>query len=204
MLLSIHPQNPETRKIKQVVDCLQSGGVIIYPTDTVYAFGCDINQSRAFERICQLKKIKPEKANFSILFNDLAHISDFTKPFSNTVFKLLKKHLPGPYTFILEANTNIPKIFRHSKKTIGIRIPNNIICKDIVTLLDQPLITSSLHDDDEIIEFTTDPEEIYKKYEKHVDIVIDGGFGNNTPSTVVSCIDGNIEVIREGAGEIDF
>lgn len=200
MLLKIHPQTPSHRQILTVANCLSLGGVIIYPTDTVYGLACDIFKPKAVDRIAQLKGIKREKANFTFVFHDLTQISNFTKPFSTEVYRLLKSYLPGPYTFILNANSNIPKIFQRSKKTVGIRIPANNIPIQIVKELGNPIMTTSIHDDDEILDYTTDPELIYEKYKKHVDIVIDGGFGDNVPSTIIDCTGETPVVIREGRG----
>ena len=181
---------------------LQKGGVVIYPTDTVYAFACDINSKKAVEKICQLRGIKPNKANFSIVCKDLSELTDFAKQVSNSTFRLMKKTLPGPFTFILNASKKSPGIFRKSKKTIGIRIPSNNIALGIVELLGNPIMTASLKDSDEIVEYTTDPELIYKNMAKHVDIVIDGGFGQNAPSTIIDCSSGDPIIIREGLGDL--
>lgn len=201
MLISIHPDNPDQRKISQVVDILRSGGVIIYPTDTVYGIGCDIFNARAVERIARIKGVKIEKANFSFICHDLSHISDFTRHFSNHTFKLLKRYLPGPYTFILPANSSIPRIFKNNKKTVGIRIPDNNIPLEIVRQLGNPLLTTSIHDSDEVLDYTTDPELIHENMEHLVDLVIDGGFGNNIPSTIVKCVNDEPEILRQGLGE---
>ena len=202
MLLKVHPDNPAPRHIKMIVDCLNSGGVIIYPTDTVYGFACDMKNIKAVERICQIKGIKPEKANLSFIFYDLSHLSDYTMQIDNNTFKLLKKSLPGPFTFILNANSKIPKLFKSKKKTIGIRIPDSNIAREIVKELDNPIVSTSVYDPDEIVEYTTDPELIYERYKKQVDMVIDGGFGHNVPSTIVDCTLGEPVVIRQGMGEL--
>ncbi len=202
MLLKIHPDNPAERQIKQAVDVLRKGGIIIYPTDTVYGLGCDITNTRAVDRICKLKGIKPEKANFSFVCYDLSHISDYTKPIGNETYRVLKKALPGPYTFIFNASRNVPKMLSSNKKTVGIRVPDNNIARCIVKELGNPVLSTSLHDDDEIIEYSTDPELIHEKYEKLVDLVIDGGYGGNEPSTVVDCSGGGFEILREGKGDI--
>ncbi len=202
MLLRIHPDNPSQRQITTVTQCLANGGIIIYPTDTVYGLACDIYKSRAVERIAQIKGIKVEKAHFTFIFNDLSQISDYTRPFSTEVFRLMKNSLPGPYTFILNANSNVPKIFHSKKKTLGIRIPDNNIPAAIVKELGNPILSTSIHDDDEIIEYTSDPELIYEKYKNLVDIVIDGGYGDNRASTIIDCTGPEPEVIREGKGEI--
>lgn len=204
MLLEIHPDNPNPRNVKKVVECLLDGGTIIYPTDTIYGIGCDIFQQKAVEKVCKIKGINPEKANLSFICHDLSHLSDYTKPINNHVFKVMKKALPGPYTFILEANSNVPKLFKARKKTVGIRVPDNTICLEIVRELGHPILSTSVHDDDEIVEYTTDPELIYEKYKDKVDIVINGGYGNNVASTVLDCSNDSIEVIREGLGSLDI
>lgn len=204
MLLEIHPDNPDPRKIKQVIECLQDGGVIIYPTDTVYSFGCDILNNKAIERVARLKHLKVDKAHFSIVCYDLRHITEYSKQISNPVFKLMKSVLPGPYTFILEAGRNIPKIFSERKKTIGIRVPDNNIAREIVREFERPIIASSVLEDDDILEYASDPELIHEKYEKLVDIVIDGGAGHLDASTILNCTGSTIEVIREGKGPIDM
>lgn len=203
MILKIHPTNPNPREMKRVVECLNDGGVVIYPTDTVYGMGCDIFKLRAIERIAKLKGINPEKANFSIICSDLSHLSDFAKPIDTPIYKVMRKALPGPFTFILEASGTVPKIFKARKKTIGIRIPDNAIALEIVKQLGHPLVNTSIHDENELIEYTTDPELIYEKYKNSVDIVIDGGPGHTTPSTVVDCSDGELTIIREGLGVLE-
>jgi tRNA threonylcarbamoyl adenosine modification protein (Sua5/YciO/YrdC/YwlC family) len=203
MLLKIHPKNPDTRKIKIVVECLRDGGIIVYPTDTIYGLGCDINKSKAVEKIARLKDIKPEKANFSFICNDLKHISDYTKQFDTWVYKLMKKALPGPFTFVLNANNKVPKLFQSKKNTVGIRIPNNNIARHIVLELGNPIMSTSLHHTDDILKYPTDPEEIYEEYKTKVDIVIDGGYGNNLSSTVVDCTENFPYVLREGAESIE-
>jgi tRNA threonylcarbamoyl adenosine modification protein (Sua5/YciO/YrdC/YwlC family) len=203
MFLRINPNKPNYDEIAQVVTCLRDGGVVIYPTDTVYGIGCDIHKQRAVERVCKIKGIDPQKANFSFICSDLSHLSDFTKPISTPVYKVMRKALPGPFTFILEANNNVPKLFQSKKKTVGIRIPNNTICLELVTQLGNPIMSTSVHDDDEIIEYTTDPELIYEKYKSQVDIVIAGGYGNNEASTIVDCSEGNFEILRQGLGMLE-
>lgn len=202
MLLRIYPENPNPRYIQLIAQCMRSGGVVIYPTDTVYAIGCDIYQPKAVERVAQIKGIKTEKANFSIICQDLSHISDLTKPFSTRVYKIMKKALPGPFTFILNANNQVPRIFQSRKKTIGIRVPDNVIPREIVKELGNPIISTSVYDEDEIIEYTTDPELIYEKYKYLVDIVVDSGFGDNQPSTVIDCTADELVVVRQGKGDI--
>jgi len=198
VFIRMHPDNPAERQIRQVVDILQGGGVIIYPTDTVYAIGCDITKPKAVERVAQLKGIKPEKANFSFICYDLSHLSDFTRPLDNTIFKMMKRNLPGPFTFILEANNNVPKILKANRKTIGIRIPDNNIIREIVKELGNPILTTSLKTNDEIIEYNTDPELIYEEYENLVDAVIDGGYGGLVASTVIDCTDNEFKIVRMG------
>ncbi len=203
MFLKLHAENPNPRNVKMIIDCLENDGVIIFPTDTIYAIGCSINSTKALDRIARIKGIKKEKANFSVIFHDLSMLSDFTKPINNDVFKLMKRNLPGPFTFILEANNNVPKIFKNNKKTIGIRIPDQPIITNIVRELGCPIITTSIVDDDEISGFMTDPEEINDAYSDKVDIIIDGGYGDKEESTVVDCTDNEIVVLREGKGILD-
>jgi tRNA threonylcarbamoyl adenosine modification protein (Sua5/YciO/YrdC/YwlC family) len=201
--IKIHPLNPEQRKINHVVEVLKKGGVIVYPTDTIYGIGCDLMNKKAVDRLCQILGIKPHKMNLSFICNDLSHISEYTKRIDTPVFKVLKKALPGPFTFILESNSNVPRILDANKKTVGIRIPDHAIPTQVVAALGNPLITSSIKDDDVILEYTTDPEEIYKDFKALVDIVIDGGAGGNIPSTVVDCTTGEFEIIRQGLGQIE-
>jgi len=203
MLLKIYPENPNPRYVQMVVECLNDGGIIIYPTDTVYGMGCHIFKSKSVERIAQIKNVKVEKSNFSFICADMKHISDFTKPFGNNIYKLMKKTLPGPFTYILNANNNVPKLFQSKKKTVGIRIPDNNIILEIVRQLGNPILTTSIYDDDDIIEYTTDPELIHEKYQQIVDIVIDGGYGDNEPSTVVDCTENEPVVIRQGKGILE-
>ena len=203
MFLKLHAENPNPRNVKMIIDCLENDGVIIFPTDTIYAIGCSINSTKALDRIARIKGIKKEKANFSVIFHDLSMLSDFTKPINNDVFKLMKRNLPGPFTFILEANNNVPKIFKNNKKTIGIRIPDQPIITNIVRELGCPIITTSIVDDDEISGFMTDPEEINDAYSDKVDIIIDGGYGDKEESTIVDCTDNEIVVLREGKGVLD-
>ena len=202
MLLRIYPENPNPKEIKKVVDCLKNGGVIIYPTDTVYGIGCDVNNKKAMERICRIKGFDLKKHNLAFICYDLSHISDFTKQLATSTYKLMRKTLPGPYTFILEANNSIPKLFKNSKKQIGIRIPNNNIPRQIVKELGNPIATTSLKDKDMLIEYSTDPELIYKHFNKLVDIIIDGGYGEAIPSTIVNFTNNNPEIIRKGKGDI--
>lgn len=204
MLLQLYNENPNPREIRKVVDILHEGGIIIYPTDTIYGLGCDITNPKAVEKVARFKGVKIEKANFSFICSDLSHISDYTKPISNTVFKLMKKNLPGPFTFILEANTNVPKYFKGKKKTVGIRVPDNNIIRNIVYELGNPILSTSIRDEDDILEYTTDPELIYEKYKDFADLVIDGGHGELIPSTVVDCTGDTIEITREGKGMLEF
>lgn len=203
MILKIYPDNPDPRKIDTIMECLRSGGVIIYPTDTVYSMGCDMMQHKAVERVAAIKGVKADKANFSIVCNDLSHIADYTKPISTEIYKLMKKALPGPFTFILNANNRVPRIFQNRKKTIGIRVPDNNIIRQLVQEYGNPIISTSIYDNDEIIEYTTDPELIHENNINMVDIVIDGGFGGNVPSTVLDCTGSEIEIIRQGKGNIE-
>ena len=198
--LSIHPLNPEPRKINRVVEILQKGGVIIYPTDTIYGIGCDLTNKRAIERLCSIEGIKPQKMNLSFICNDLSHISEYVRHLETPEFKILKRLLPGPFTFIFESNSNVPKILGVNKKTVGIRIPDHLIPLEIVKLLGNPLITSSIKDDDTIKEYTTDPEEIYEDFKNKVDLVISGGQGGNVPSTIVDFTSGEPVVTRQGLG----
>ncbi len=204
MLIRIYPENPNERAIEQVVQVLRKGGIIIYPTDTVYGLGCDITNQRAIERIARLRNIKPEKANFSFVCYDLSHLSDYIKPIDNTIFRVLKKALPGPFTFIFNASGLVPKLLSSNKKTVGIRVPDNNIAREIVKALGNPILSTSIKDEDEIIEYSTDPELIHEKYEDLVDLVIDGGYGGNLASTVVDCTSGEFEVIREGKGDLEL
>ncbi|MCB0823550.1 MAG: threonylcarbamoyl-AMP synthase [Bacteroidales bacterium] len=200
MLIRIHPDNPADRQLNMVIECLNDGGVIIFPTDTIYAMGCDIFKSKAIDRVARIKGVKPEKANFSFLCHDLSHLSDFTKPLNNDIFKLMKRTLPGPFTYILEANNNVPKILHRKKRTVGIRVPDNKIITEIIRQLGNPVMSTSIRDEDEIIEYSTDPELIHEKFENLVDIVIDGGYGDNEPSTIIDCTGEEIELIRQGKG----
>lgn len=204
MLIKLYEKNPSQKEIQKVVDVLRNGGVIIYPTDTVYGIGCDITQIKAVEKVARIKKIAIEKSNFSFICSDLSHLSDYCRPIPNHLFKLMKYYLPGPYTFILNANNQVPHYFKGKKKTVGIRIPDNQIILDIVKELGNPILSTSVHDEDEIIEYTTDPELIHEKFGDLVDLVIDGGFGGNTPSTVIDCTDDVPAIIRRGKGEISL
>jgi tRNA threonylcarbamoyl adenosine modification protein (Sua5/YciO/YrdC/YwlC family) len=200
MLIQIHPDNPDPRQIKKVVECLKDGGLIIYPTDTVYGFGCDVNNKKAMEKLCRLKGVNIKKHNLAFVCYDLSHIADFTKHLETSTYKLMKKALPGPFTFILNANSSIPKLFKNKKKEIGIRIPNNNIPREIVKELGNPIVTTSVKNDDMILEYSTDPELIHEYFQNKVDMVISGGYGDSTPSTIVKCTDGYPEIIRKGKG----
>jgi tRNA threonylcarbamoyl adenosine modification protein (Sua5/YciO/YrdC/YwlC family) len=201
MLLRINSENPEGRKIRQVVESLSNGGVIIYPTDTVYGLGCDIYDQKAVEKICRLRDLDPKKAMLSIVCKDISQVSEFAAQIENTTFKILKKYLPGPFTFVLNAGNNVPKLFKNRKRTIGVRIPDNRIVLDIVEALGRPILTTSLKSDDEILEYFTDPIDIYEDFKKLVDIVIDGGIGGNVPSTVIDCTEDTPALLRAGAGQ---
>ncbi|WP_026474948.1 L-threonylcarbamoyladenylate synthase [Alkaliflexus imshenetskii] len=202
MLIKIYPENPNPREIRKAVEILQSGGLVIYPTDTVYGLGCDINNSKAVERIAQIKGLNLKKDHLSIICHDMSHLSEYTKALDNHTFKLLKRNLPGPFTFILPASSNIPKLFKNNKKTVGFRIPDNPIILEIVKELGNPVLSTSIRDEDEIIEYTTDPELIHEKYNNLVDAVIDGGYGGNEASTIVDCTTFPFEIIRQGKGDL--
>lgn len=201
--VKLYEQNPNEKEIQKIVEVLKDGGLIIYPTDTVYGLGCDITNAKALERIAQLKGVKLEKANFSFVCADLSNLSDYVKQIDTSVFKILKKALPGPYTFILPGSTNLPKTFKKKKKTVGIRIPDNNIARMLAEKLGNPIISTSIYDEDEVIEYTTDPELIFEKWQNKVDIIIDGGYGDNVASTVIDLSQGVPVVIREGKGMID-
>ena len=201
MLLHIHQDNPNTREIKKVIECLKNGGVIIYPTDTVYAFGCDIYNKKAMERLCRIKGVDIKKHNLSFVCYDLSHIADFTRQLENSTYKLMKKALPGPYTFILNASSSIPKLFKNKKREVGIRIPDNNIAREIVKELGNPIVSTSVKDNDMVIEYSTDPKLIHEYFKKQVDLVISGGYGKSTPSTIIKCTDGLPKILRKGKGD---
>ena len=201
--IKIYEDKPSEASIKKVVEVLRDGGLIIYPTDTVYGLGCDITNSRALEKIAKIKGIKLDKANFSFICNDLSNISDYVKQIDTATFKILKRALPGPYTFILPGNNDLPREFR-KKKTVGIRVPANNIALEIVKMLGNPIVSTSIHDEDEVIEYSTDPELIFEKWQNKVDLVIDGGYGDNVASTIIDLSGYEPEVIREGKGSLDI
>ncbi len=203
MLVRLFNENPNPREIRKITEILRSGGLIIYPTDTVYGLGCDITNTKAVEKVARWKGVKIEKSNFSFICSDFSHLSDYTKPIPNHVFKLIRKNLPGPFTFVLNANNNVPKYFKGKKKTVGIRIPDNNIIREIVRELGNPILSTSIHDEDEILEYTTDPDLINEKYGELADVVIDGGSGELIPSTIVDCTQHEIEIIRQGKGELE-
>jgi tRNA threonylcarbamoyl adenosine modification protein (Sua5/YciO/YrdC/YwlC family) len=200
MYIRLYNENTNPKQVREVCDILSDGGVIIYPTDTVYGIGCDIFKPKAVERIARLKGLKPEKANFSIIVPDFRNLSDYTRPFDNRIFKLMKSHLPGPFTFILPANNRLPKIMENRKKTVGIRIPDNNIILEIARELGHPILTTSIHDSDHIVEYTTDPEIIYENFKDQIDLLVDGGYGGNVPSTIVDCTGDEPRIVREGLG----
>lgn len=199
--IKLYEENPNPKQIAEVVKVLKNGGLVIYPTDTVYGLGCDITNNKALARLAKIKGVKLEKANWSFICKDLSNLSDYVRQIDSSVFKLLKRCLPGPFTFILPGNNKLPSVFK-KKKTVGIRVPSNQICHDLVEALGNPIISTSIRDEDEILEYTTDPELILEKWDKLVDVVIDGGYGDNTPSTIVNVTDGVPEIIREGKGDV--
>ncbi|MGS2764480.1 L-threonylcarbamoyladenylate synthase [Sinomicrobium sp. M5D2P9] len=201
-LIRIYEENPNAREVRKVVNILRQGGLVIYPTDTVYGLGCDITNSKALERIARIKGVRLEKANFSFICADLSNLSDYVKQIDNSTFKLLKRALPGPFTFILSGNNNLPKDFK-KKKTVGIRVPGNNIAQALVRELGNPIVSTSIYDEDELLEYTTDPELIHEKWDNLVDVVIDGGYGDNMASTVVDLTNGEPEVIRQGKGNLE-
>lgn len=202
MLLQIHPDNPNPREISMAIEALQNNGLIIYPTDTVYGLAWDINSPKAFDKIVRIKGKNALKENFSLVCNNISQVSQFTLHINNPTFKLLKHNLPGPFTFILNANNNVPRFYKSKKKTVGVRIPDNNIAIEIVSKLGHPIMTTSLHDEDEILDYMTDPGLIHEKYEHLVDYVIDGGYGNNEASTIVDCTGESFEILRQGIGEL--
>lgn len=202
-IIKVYDKNPNPKAIEKIVKILKKGGLIIYPTDTVYGLGCDITNNKALEKIARIKGVKPDKANFSFVCHDLSNLSDYVKQMDQPTFKLLKRALPGPYTFILEGNNNLPKVFK-KKKTVGIRVPDNTIARTIVAALGNPIVSTSIKDDDEVIEYTTDPELIFEKWQNKVDLVVDGGYGDNQASTVIDLTKSEVEIIRKGKGNIEI
>lgn len=200
--IKLYNENPNPKEIDKVVAILQKGGIIIYPTDTVYGLGCDITNTKALEKIARIKGIKLSKAHFSFICNDLSHLSDYVRQIDTATYKILKRALPGAYTFVLPGNNNLPKVFK-SKKTVGIRVPDNNIAREIVSALGNPIVSTSIYDEDDVIEYTTDPELIFEKWQHKVDAVIDGGYGDNQASTIIDLSDGYPEIIREGKGSLD-
>lgn len=201
--IRLYKENPDPQRVQQVVNVLRDGGIIIYPTDTVYGMGCDITNQRAVERICKIKGINPKKHNFSFICADLSNIAQYTRVIDKPVFKMMKKAFPGPFTFILEASTQVPKILHSNKKTVGIRVPDHSVPKAIVEELGQPILSTSIHDEDEVIEYSTDPELIFEKYQHLVDLVIDGGYGQNIASTILDCTGDEVVVLRQGLGNME-
>jgi tRNA threonylcarbamoyl adenosine modification protein (Sua5/YciO/YrdC/YwlC family) len=203
VFFKLYEENPEQKKIDKILDILRNDGVIIYPTDTVYAFGCSIMSRSAIDRLARLKGMKPGKERFSLIFDGLSQISEYAKNIHTPIFKVMKKALPGPFTFILHSSNKLPKLLHSSKKTVGVRVPNHNIPRTIIQQLGFPIITTSIRDEDEIIEYSTDPELIYEKFGNMVDAIIDGGYGNNIPSTIIDCTQEEFEVLREGLGDIN-
>ncbi|MFT7898396.1 L-threonylcarbamoyladenylate synthase [Tenacibaculum ascidiaceicola] len=201
--IKLYNDNPNPKEIEKIVKVLQNGGLIIYPTDTVYGLGCDITNTKALEKVARIKKVKPEKANFSFVCNDLSHLSDYVKQINTTTYKILKRALPGPYTFVLPGSNSLPKAYK-KRKTVGIRVPDNNIARAIVAALGNPIVSTSIHDEDEVLEYTTDPELIFEKWQNIVDVVVDGGYGDNHASTVIDLTTDEPEVIREGKGSLDI
>ena len=200
LLLEVHPDNPNLHSIEKIVTCLKKGGVIVYPTDTVYAIGCDIYNHKALERVCLIKGIKMAKANFSFICSSLSHISDFSRNVSTPIYKVMRQSLPGPYTYILQATSTVPKLFKSKKKTVGIRVPNNNIALDIVIALGNPLLSTSIHKDSDLLAYPTDPRIIFEQYKNVTDITVDGGYGRSRESTIIDCTGEEPEIIREGLG----
>jgi tRNA threonylcarbamoyl adenosine modification protein (Sua5/YciO/YrdC/YwlC family) len=204
MLIELRPHSIDQRKVNDLIKILKNGGVVVFPTDSVYCFGCDLMNKKGLEKMAQLKGLKLNKANFSLICHDFSSLSDYTKPFDRMIFKAMNRALPGPFTFILTASNQVPKLFDSNKKEIGIRIPNNEITIEIVKQLGNPIAVTSVHDEDDIIEYTTDPYEIFERFEKKVDAVIDGGISTLEPTTIVDCTSGEIQIIREGAGDVNL
>ena len=203
ILTRIFPANPEMRKIQHAVEVLRSGGVVIYPTDTVYGMGCDLYNAKAFDLLCKIKGVKPGKDLFSLIFYDISQVSEYVKPITTQVYRVMKKGLPGPFTFILQFSNKIPRSFETKRKTVGVRIPDNLIPRLIARELGNPIVTSSIRDEDSILEYSTDPSLIHEKYENTVDMVIDGGYGHNVASTIVDCTGDEFSVLRSGLGDFE-
>lgn len=201
--VKIYNENPNPKEVQKVVDVLRNGGLVIYPTDTVYGLGCDITNTKAMEKVAKIKGVKLEKANFSFVCNDLSHLSDYTKQIDTPTYKILRRALPGPYTFVLPGSNSLPKAFK-KKKTVGIRVPDNNIAREIVAELGNPIVSTSIHDEDDVLEYTTDPELIFEKWQNLVDMVVDGGYGDNYASTVIDLTGYEPEVLREGKGSLDI
>lgn len=204
IFVKIYEQNPEQKKIDSLLKILQNGGVIIYPTDTVYALGCSIMNRSAIDKLARIKGIKPGKERFSLLFESLSQVSEYAKNIHTPIFKIMKRAFPGPFTFILEASSKLPKLLSTPKKTVGVRVPKHNIPRTIVEQLGHPIITTSIRDEDDVIEYSTDPELIYEKFKFIVDAVVDGGYGNNNPSTVIDCTGNELEIVRQGLGDVDL
>jgi tRNA threonylcarbamoyl adenosine modification protein (Sua5/YciO/YrdC/YwlC family) len=204
MFVKLYPENPNPIQIRKIARILELDGIIIYPTDTVYAMGCSIKSPRAIEKIARFKGLNPLNPDLSIIFHDMSQLSEYTIIHDNNIFKLLKRNLPGPFTFIVPANNQIPKLFKNKKKTVGIRIPDNNIVLELVRELGMPVITTSIHDQDEVIEYTTDPELIFEKFREFADVVVDGGYGKNEASTIVDCTGDEIVIVRQGLGELEI
>ena len=202
-LLKMYNENPSPKAVATVVEVLRKGGLIIYPTDTVYGLGCDITNSKALEKIARIKKVRLDKANFSFICYDLSNLSHYVRQIQTPTYKLLKRALPGPYTFVLQGNNSLPRDFK-KKKTVGIRVPDNNIIRTVVKELGNPIVSTSIYDEDELLEYTTDPELIFEKWRDRVDLVIDGGYGDNVPSTIIDVSGDEVEVIREGKGSLDI
>ncbi|TDQ27931.1 L-threonylcarbamoyladenylate synthase [Tenacibaculum caenipelagi] len=201
--IKLYDDNPNPKEIQKIVKVLQNGGLVIYPTDTVYGLGCDFTNNKALDKVARIKGVKPEKANFSFVCNDLSHLSDYVKQIDTSTYKILKRALPGPYTFVLPGSNSLPRAFK-KRKTVGIRVPDNNIARAIVKALGNPIISTSIHDEDEVLEYTTDPELIFEKWQNIVDVVVDGGYGDNQASTVIDLTTDEPEIIREGKGSLDI
>jgi len=204
MLIKMYSQSPSHKHLRRIVSILEEGGLVVYPTDTVYAIGCSLDKPKALEKLARLKGVDPKRPDLSFIFSDLSQVAEYTPPLDKTIFKLLKHNLPGPFTFILPANSRVPKLFKGRKKTIGIRIPDCNITRELVRLLGHPLLTASIHDEDEVVDYITDPELIHEKFKDLADVVIDAGFGNNVASTIVDCTGDEPVIVREGIGQLEL